>query len=379
MQKDALGYYNILEVDYNADEHTIKLKYREKAKFWHPDHNESDNALEVFQKLSVAYDILKDVKTRAMYDVLSMVYKKEEFPDFNTIKIYKTNDGIENPFLRVFKVEKFTNKGFKTENLVCSFDDAVKIFKETTKINWTKGWIKAKENIKAIKNNRENINKNNDDNFKMLVHNAVAYFKDGKKDKAFISAREAILYANNEQKDLLESFSYLLDNVNYTPFIWDYEYLKNIQLNFVKKICVVVGVAVAILLTNFVFNNLPQNENKSIITDYYQEVRFYSGDTVDDMVLSKVFNIPVDLTDDKMLFYLKSATNIMHGPDENFDVLVRANKNQTVRVTGYTPDETWYRVMIDDGNMGFVKKELLKKGLGDPIPENSKIIENNQR
>ena len=60
MQKDALGYYDILEVDYNADEHVIKLKYREKAKFWHPDHNESENALEVFQKISVAYDTLKE-------------------------------------------------------------------------------------------------------------------------------------------------------------------------------------------------------------------------------------------------------------------------------------------------------------------------------
>ena len=152
MQKDALGYYNILEVDYNADEHTIKLKYREKAKFWHPDHNESDNALEVFQKLSVAYDILKDVKTRAMYDVLSMVYKKEEFPDFNTIKIYKTNDGIENPFLRVFKVEKFTNKGFKTENTDwCYLDgDLVQVKKYINKLllKWRKFLLsQVKQNI----------------------------------------------------------------------------------------------------------------------------------------------------------------------------------------------------------------------------------------
>ena len=77
MQKDALGYYAVLEVDYNADDHTIKNAYREKAKFWHPDHNESENALENFQKISVAYDVLKDVKNRAMYDVLSLVYKKE--------------------------------------------------------------------------------------------------------------------------------------------------------------------------------------------------------------------------------------------------------------------------------------------------------------
>ena len=378
MQKDALGYYDILEVDYNADEHVIKLKYREKAKFWHPDHNESENALEVFQKISVAYDTLKDVKTRAMYDVLSMVYKKSDFPDLNTIKIYKTNDGVENPFLRVINIEKFNGKNFKSEKLVCSFDDAVKILNDTTKINWTKGWLKPKENIKALKNNRDNINKNHNDNFKMLVHNAVAYFKENKKDKAFISVQEACLYANDEQKDLLISFSYLLDNVNYTPYLWDYEYLKNIQLKFMKIVFVVVGVVGLSVIAGVTSKFLPK-EQETLFDNYYQEVRFYSGNTVDDMVLSKVFNIPVDLTDDNMLFHIKSSINIMHGPDDNFDVLVKADKNQTVRVTGYTPDEMWYRVMVDDGNMGYVKRQHLKKGIGNPIPEKSKIIENNQR
>ena len=79
---DALGYYKILEVDVLADDKTIKIKYRDKAKQWHPDHNESENALEIFQKISVAYDILKDNKTRTMYDMLSMVYTQKEFPDF---------------------------------------------------------------------------------------------------------------------------------------------------------------------------------------------------------------------------------------------------------------------------------------------------------
>ncbi|MBE6450428.1 MAG: hypothetical protein E7016_00500 [Alphaproteobacteria bacterium] len=380
MQKDALGYYGVLDVDYGADEHTIKLKYREKAKFWHPDHNENENALEVFQKISVAYDILKDTKTRAMYDLLSMVYEKHEFPDFKTLKIYKTNEGKESPFLRVIRLEKFTGKEFKTEKLVCSYDDAVKTINEVTKINLTKGWAKPKENLEALKKNRENINKNNEDNLKMLVHNAVAYFKEDKKDKAYISAQEALLYADDEQKDLLLSFSCLLDKVNYTPFVWDYQYLKNIQNKFIKTILIAISVVVLLFVANVVANLIPQKETAKTPTDYYQEVRFFNGNTtVDDMVLSKIFNIPVDLTDDKMLFSLKSKTDIMYGPDDNFDVLTKAVENQTVRVTGYTPDEQWYRVMIDNGDMGFVKRGNLKKGIGNPIPEKSKIIENNER
>ena len=59
---DPLGYYKILDADYNTDDSILKLNYREKAKFWHPDHNKSENALEEFQKISLAYDILHDKK-----------------------------------------------------------------------------------------------------------------------------------------------------------------------------------------------------------------------------------------------------------------------------------------------------------------------------
>ena len=380
MLTDALGYYELLEVDYNADENIIKQHYREKAKLWHPDHSDNENALEIFQKISVAYDVLKDSKTRAMYDMLSMVYKKQDFPDFKTLKIYKTNGGIEDPFLRVVNLVKYTPKGFKSEKLVGSFNDIVSLIKKATQINWTKGWANPKENIKALKNNFYGINKNREDNLKMLVHNAVAYFKEDKKDKAYISAQEAITYASDEQKDMIEAFSYLLEKVNYTVPVWDYEYLKNIQLKIPKNIAVGVISVVLILGVGAIGKFVPEKEKSLTDMNYYQEVRFYNGNTtVDDMVLSKIFNIPVDLTDDKMLFHLKSETNIMHGPSDEFDIMVQGQKNQTVRITGYTPDELWYRVMVDDGNMGFVKRGYLKKGIGNPIPERSKIIENNER
>ena len=96
------------------------------------------------------------------------------------------------------------------------------------------------------------------------------------------------------------------------------------------------------------------------------------------LVLPTVFNIPVDY-DDKMIFHITSSVNIMHGPADDFDVLVKSVKNQTVRITGYTPDKEWYRVMIDDGNMGFVRKKYLKKGVGNQIPEKSKIIKRDER
>lgn len=57
---DPLGYYAVLNLSPSADDKEIKLSYREQAKKWHPDHNSAPNAMEVFQKISVAYDVLSD-------------------------------------------------------------------------------------------------------------------------------------------------------------------------------------------------------------------------------------------------------------------------------------------------------------------------------
>ena len=380
MLYDALGYYKILEVDVLADDQTIKLNYRDKAKQWHPDHNKSDDALDMFQKISVAYDILKDNKTRTIYDMLSIIYTQKDFPDFQTLKIYKDHKGIETPFLRVLRLYKYTKQGFKLEKPIVSYDGAIDIINKITTENWIKGWIKPNENFKIIKYNRENLNKNIEDNFKMFVHNAVAYFKEDKKDKAYICAVEALSYANNEQKQKILNFLYTLPQIQYTPKNWNYEYLKQIQMK-IPKFIISVFVLIVICVSFFIFNQkFSLFKEKDDKINYYQEVVFNNGnETVDDMILSKIFNIPVDYDDDTMLFHITSVTNIMHGPSENFDILYKSSKNQTVRVTGYTPDKQWYRVLLDDGNMGFVKKRFIKKGIGNTIPNKSKIIKNTER
>lgn len=93
------------------------------------------------------------------------------------------------------------------------------------------------------------------------------------------------------------------------------------------------------------------------------------------MIVAKIFNIPVDISDTSMLYHLKKSVDVMYGPSENFDILQKAAKNQTVRVTGYTPDQTWYRIMLDSGEMGFVKKDVLQRGVGTDIPQGSKIFD----
>jgi len=78
---DPLGYYRIFDLTPAATDAEIKVNYRERAKLWHPDHNTSEEATEKFQQLSVAYDILKDGKTRLLYDLLSQAYTSRNFPE----------------------------------------------------------------------------------------------------------------------------------------------------------------------------------------------------------------------------------------------------------------------------------------------------------
>ncbi len=62
-------YYEVLGVDRNADEETIKKAYRKLAKKYHPDMHPGDKDAEAkFKECSEAYAVLSDKQKRAQYD-----------------------------------------------------------------------------------------------------------------------------------------------------------------------------------------------------------------------------------------------------------------------------------------------------------------------
>lgn len=65
---DQEDYYKILGVDKSASQDDITHAYRELAKKWHPDVNHSPDATAMFEKITKAYEVLKDPQKRAAYD-----------------------------------------------------------------------------------------------------------------------------------------------------------------------------------------------------------------------------------------------------------------------------------------------------------------------
>ncbi len=65
---DKRDYYEVLGVDKNADDATLKKAYRNLAKKYHPDANPGEEAAEKFKEASEAYAVLSDSEKRKQYD-----------------------------------------------------------------------------------------------------------------------------------------------------------------------------------------------------------------------------------------------------------------------------------------------------------------------
>nr|QIM10629.1 hypothetical protein PlAlph_5210 [uncultured Alphaproteobacteria bacterium] len=378
--RDALGYYAVLEADASTDGKTLKIKYRDLAKHWHPDSNKSSNAMEHFQKLSVAYDVLKNDDTRLVYDLLCEIYTAGNFPDMQNLNILKDKYDRENPLVRVVTLHKIIGKVIRynsvEDKLVCTYEQARQEVLRYSLSNWFLGWWHPRafvKNAKALIANIRNIGTNRQDNLMLLVHNAIAFHQENKDRQAMVSAVQALDYADQKQKELLTRFMDGL-NVPRPGKIPNWHFVPLKLLQFIVPFLLLLAVSYPFARQM----NLTRYMKKENEITYFQKVKFNSGgEIVDDVVVSKVFSIPVDVADSSKLYHLAGDTDIMYGPSAKFDVMSAGKNGQTVRVTGFIPDKTWYRIMIDNGEMGFVPAKALRRGIGTPPPFGSKIVPDN--
>ena len=65
---ETKDYYEVLGVDRDADQRTIKRAFLKKARTVHPDVSDDPDAEEKFKELNEAYSVLSDEQKRANYD-----------------------------------------------------------------------------------------------------------------------------------------------------------------------------------------------------------------------------------------------------------------------------------------------------------------------
>ena len=369
-------------MSYEATFEQIKRQYYEKAKFWHPDRNESPEAVEIFQKVSVAYDVLKDEKKRLKYDLLCLIYSAKDFPDMNSLKSYKNQKDLDDSALRVLKQRKVT--GILTEAKIsdtkdiCNIKEAKDMVVATSIHNWMLGWWGIKsftENLKAIKCNMENCEADDFDNFKLLLHNALAYEQEKNVEMAWVYAKQAEIIAPNGSyaHRMVQKYLNSLDFVPAQAIVlpkWEAGELRTRQ----KIMPVFVLLFCSLLLAGAIFGKGFLNFSDSKVKSYYSTIKFSDGSKIaSDKSEIHVMQVDVDYKDDTYLYHLNKDANIYYGPDRKYDLLKKGEKGQTVRVLGYTVDKRWFKVMIDDGDTGFVHQTDLAKGIGNPVPSRSRI------
>lgn len=373
---DSLGYYAVLGVQFDADSSLIKRQYYEKAKYWHPDHNENPQALEMFQKVSVAYDVLKDEKQRLVYDLLSCVYNEKDFPSMGSLKIYKNQSDKDDKALRVLRQRTVKKGTVKESKDICNIREAGNMVLSTSVNNWLCGWWGKSGfavNMAAIKFNLHAVSAENYDNLKLLVHNAIAYAQENNAEMAWIYAKQAeMMSADNDYiRQKLVTFA---DNLGFKPKKtvkiprWNAAELVRRQYLFPSFLGLSVLLGIIVLLAGqgiLGFNT----HDKS----YYEERMFGDRLVATDMVESKIIKDDSDPYDKEYLVHLTEDCTIYNGPDVRYSPMTEGKAMQTLRITGHTPNGKWYQVMIDNGEEGFVQKDKIKKGEGKPVPFGSHV------
>ena len=371
---DALGFYAILELPSSASSEKIKFAYHEKAKYWHPDQNTAPNALEIFQKISAAYDTLKDNRKRMQYDLLSLVYDEKNFPPLGSLKIYKNQQNKNDKSLRVLQQRRVTNGKIKESKDICNSHEARSMVLSTSIHNWLCGWWGKnglKNNINALKFNLHSATTNNNDNLKLLIHNAVAYDQENNTEMAWIYAKQALLMCKDNQV-AFQAIQNFINNLNFSPKqkiklpLWNPADLKIRQLLFPFALFTAIMLSLLLLFVDNGILNRLQHKNKPL----------YSSDTVSpDMLETKVMKVESSIDSYQYIIHLTKDTDVYYAPGKQNDIITQLPTGQTLRITGYTFDKKWYQIIMDNGRKGYIQSINTEIGIGNPIPYGSKVYE----
>ena len=144
-----MNYYEILNIEPNADKKTIKKSYRKLALKYHPDKNPDEKCNEKFKEISEAYQVLSDPISKKNYDNSGIIPDNFQNPVDIFSSIFKDMD----PLLSEFLSSTINNI---TESLM---DDTNKsIYEVFNNLNKT-AFIDKGSDLMKFYINKHNINK----------------------------------------------------------------------------------------------------------------------------------------------------------------------------------------------------------------------------
>ena len=166
--------------------------------------------VKTIQKLSIAYDVVGNQQNRLIYDILSLVYNKENYPDIEAIAPYSDDDeGVD---VCVVDLTEVISKiiGYKRAQKykIATYKTALKLNAKVSLVNWLAGWWHHKGmflNIKAIVHNFKNpVSKH--ETLKIMLHNMVAYAKKSQHVLSVKCAIKAKSMLAEQDKKLVDEF-----------------------------------------------------------------------------------------------------------------------------------------------------------------------------
>ena len=208
------------------------------------------------------------------------------------------------------------------------------------------------------------------DNLQLLIHNAVAYEQENNVEMAWLYANQAYILAEKLQHNrALTLLTHYIKELNFRPAkivklpTWQVRELKWRQ----NIIPIIIFLILAIFFaTKITTEYLPQG--------YFSTVEMGNGQLMAyDMIDKHVMKVSSDITSREYLYHITEDCLLYHGPDERYQPMAYGIAGQTVRLYGYMPDKTWYKVIIDNGEMGFISAKMLQKGIGKPVPYGSHV------
>ena len=114
------NYYEILGVSKNSSQKEIKEAYRKLAKIYHPDYNDSFDAIQIMQLINEAYDVLSDIKKRKQYDSKLKINNNDAYQTYT-----KSRDESENDFEKWLK--DYLNIRRSLDDLYSQYIDVQKV------------------------------------------------------------------------------------------------------------------------------------------------------------------------------------------------------------------------------------------------------------